>query len=192
MKGNFRSLRVIAASVLVLTLAACGGGAVTNVSISGTITGLTTGSLTISNVLSQVIAPAGTTTFKFPTNVSSGLVYNVVVTSQPVEVTCTVANNTGVAGTDPITNVAVTCKNNRVLGGTVSGLKSAGLELANGSNRVTVLANATSFGFPIKVVTGSSYGVTVLTQPASQTCSVSNGVGTVGAADVSSVTVNCI
>jgi hypothetical protein len=191
MKGNFPSLRVIIASVAALGLVACGGSTVTNVPVSGTISGLTAGPLVLSNALSLVSVQAGTTTFKFPSNVSSGLAYTVAVITQPPDMTCTVANSAGFAGTDPITNVAVTCANNRVLGGTVSNLKTGGLELVNGSNRLVIAANSTTFAFPTKVVAGTAYGVTVLTQPTGQTCSVTDGVGTMGGADISSVKVAC-
>ncbi|MGY6554696.1 MAG: hypothetical protein ACXIUM_09255, partial [Wenzhouxiangella sp.] len=50
-----------------------------------------------------------------------------------------------------------------------------------------------SFSFPA-LLDGSSYAVTVLTQPTelSQTCSVSNGSGTVSGSDVDTIEVNCI
>ena len=196
MKGNPRFLRTIIASAALAGLTACGGGGnVTNVSVGGTITGLTTGTVTLSNVLSIVTAPAGTTTFKFPARVSSGLPYSVTVATQPAEMTCTPTNATGVAGTTDITNVAVTCKNNRTLGGTITGLRSNGLVLANGSMQLTVPAGVPSFRFVKALPADSTYGVSVLTQPSDpsgQTCTVSNGAGTIGASDVTSITVNCI
>ena len=195
MKGNLRFLRTIIASAALAGLTACGGGNVTNVSVGGTITGLTTGTLTLSNVLSIVSAPAGTTTFKFPARVSTGLPYTVSIALQPAEMTCALANATGVAGTTDITNVAVTCKNNRTLGGTVTGLRNGGLVLVNGSNQLTVASGVNSFVFPNKIPADTAYGVTILSQPnnpSAQTCTVSNGAGTIGASDVTSVAVNCI
>jgi hypothetical protein len=49
------------------------------------------------------------------------------------------------------------------LGGTVSGLNASGLVLANGTDQVTVMANATSFTLPTLVAYSSSYAVTVKT-----------------------------
>jgi hypothetical protein len=42
-----------------------------------------------------------------------------------------------------------------------------------------------------KVGDGYPYGVTVLTQPTNQTCTVVNGTGTMGAGPVNNIQVNC-
>lgn len=79
------------------------------------------------------------------------------------------------------------------LGGTVSGLTGTGLVLQNnGANNVTVPPNSTSFSFPRSMAIGSTYSVSVLTQPTSplQSCAVSNGSGTVGTAP-SNIAVVC-
>ena len=76
------------------------------------------------------------------------------------------------------------------IGGTVSGLTGSGLVLQNtGSSDLSVSASGV-FTFAGTVASGSSYGVTVLAQPAGQVCSVANGSGT-ATADVTSVTVSC-
>ena len=57
------------------------------------------------------------------------------------------------------------------IGGTVTGLTGAGLVLQdNGGDNLTVSANATSFTFSTAVASGGAYSVTVLTQPAGQSC----------------------
>ena len=76
--------------------------------------------------------------------------------------------------------------------GSVSGLgagKSVGL-LNNAGDAITVNANG-SFTFPTAINSGSSYAVTVGTQPVGQTCSVSNGSGT-ATANVTNVSVSCV
>jgi hypothetical protein len=77
------------------------------------------------------------------------------------------------------------------VGGTISNLKTPGLVLVNGSTRLDVLANATSFTLPVKVADGAPYGITILTQPTGQTCSVAGGTGTMGSADINNVAVTC-
>jgi hypothetical protein len=52
-------------------------------------------------------------------------------------------------------------------------------------------ANTISFSFGAVLTPGSSYEVTVQTTPTGLTCSVANGRGTAGAADVSDVKVTC-
>ncbi len=190
MKGFSRQLRLILASALALGLVACGGSVVTNVSVGGTIAGYSSSALKLSNGYSAVVIPAGATSFVFPTRVSVGLSYNVSVLEQPPGMTCLVTNGAGIAISTDITNVAVTCATNNNLGGTVTGLTSSGLTLANGSSTLNITANG-SFVFANKVMDGSTYGVTVLNQPKPQTCSVLNGAGKMTPVDVTSVIVTC-
>lgn len=79
------------------------------------------------------------------------------------------------------------------LGGTVSGLATGTSVVLqnNGGDALTLGANG-AFTFLSPVPHGSAYSVTVLTQPAGQTCSVQQGVGTMGTANVSNVTVACL
>ena len=79
------------------------------------------------------------------------------------------------------------------IGGTVSGLSGSGLVLQiNGGDDLTLSAPG-KFSFAGRVNSGAAYAVTVAMQPSqpTQTCRVSDGSGIVGAADVTSVTVEC-
>ena len=60
----------------------------------------------------------------------------------------------------------------------------------NGGDDLTVSANG-SFNFATKLAGGAAYDVTVKTNPSGQSCSVANGSGTIGSADVSNVAVSC-
>jgi hypothetical protein len=77
------------------------------------------------------------------------------------------------------------------IGGTITGLTASGLVLANGSDTVSPAAGAASFVFATALASGSSYAVTVKTQPSSELCQVSNGSGQVGSAGVTNVMVTC-
>jgi 6-phosphogluconolactonase (cycloisomerase 2 family) len=78
------------------------------------------------------------------------------------------------------------------IGGTVSGLTASGLVLQNnGGDNLTVTANMASFTFATKVAGGGAYAVTVMTQPANETCTVTGGSGTVGTSNVTSVSIAC-
>ena len=48
-----------------------------------------------------------------------------------------------------------------------------------------------TFTFPSLLATGETYNVTVVTNPTSQQCAVSNGSGTVGTANVTNISVTC-
>ena len=79
------------------------------------------------------------------------------------------------------------------IGGNVSGLgagKSVVL-LNNGGDALTRNANG-SFTFATPLANGAAYAVTVGTQPVGQTCTVSNGTGTVASANVTNVAVSCV
>jgi len=58
------------------------------------------------------------------------------------------------------------------------------LVLANGIDTLNVAANANSFTMPTAETSGSTYNVTVATQPSNQLCQIANGSNTVGTADV--------
>jgi hypothetical protein len=77
------------------------------------------------------------------------------------------------------------------IGGTVAGLGGSGLALAlNGGAALALPANATSFAFPGTLPYGSSYEVTIATEPVNQDCTVTDGSGTVDA-QVTDVSVSC-
>ena len=76
------------------------------------------------------------------------------------------------------------------IGGTVSGFNGGTLALwNNGGDRLAISGNG-SFTFRLQIATGSDYAVVVATQPAGQTCSVTNGSGT-APGNVNSITVTC-
>jgi len=80
------------------------------------------------------------------------------------------------------------------VGGNVYGLGAAtGLTLLlNGANYLSVAADGT-FQFPAYLSSGTSYSVTVSTQPGDTPgpCGVTNGKGVMAAADVASIVVSC-
>jgi hypothetical protein len=190
MKTSLPFLTRFAGAVLAIGLAGCGGSSVTNVNVSGTITGLTEANLILSNGYNTLAIDANATSFKFPTRLNEGLGYVVSVLQQPSQMTCTVANSSGTIGTSDVTNVQVTCAPNKLLSGHVAGLTGS-VTLVNGKDDVIVTAPATTFQFPTRVAEGASYGVTVLPGSTSQTCVVVNGVGTMGTSDIDTVQVNC-
>ncbi|WP_376692420.1 choice-of-anchor Q domain-containing protein [Wenzhouxiangella sp. EGI_FJ10409] len=98
---------------------------------------------------------------------------------------------TGITGACAVT--AEFSVNSYTIGGTVSGFDGSGLVLQNNAgDDLTIGANG-SFSFPTALTHGSTYQVTVLTQPTepSQTCTVTNGSGQLNGADVDNVAVNC-
>jgi hypothetical protein len=77
------------------------------------------------------------------------------------------------------------------IGGTISGLNSSGLVLANGANTLSPSSGSNTFTFSSKKAAGNSYSVTVQSNPAGQICTVSNGSGTVGSQSITNVAISC-
>src|SRR2546421_7358059 len=80
------------------------------------------------------------------------------------------------------------------IGGTITSLTGSGLVLQlNGGSNLSVNSNATAFTFVTQLASGAAYAVSVLTQPTnpSQTCTVSNGSGNMGSANVASISISC-
>lgn len=100
------------------------------------------------------------------------------------------ADATSTGTTDPVTGT-VSAKA-YMIGGTVTGLAGQGLVLSVNGNDVTVAANG-SFTAGAPVPAGTAYAVTVQSQPTgpNQLCALGGDTGTVGTADVSTVTVDC-
>lgn len=161
-------------------------------SLSGTISGLTQPGLVLANGTDQRAVSASATSFTLPTSVATTSSYAVTVATQPNGLACAVAGGAGTMGTSDITGIAVTCANRDfTLGGTVNGLSSSGLVLANGGELLPVPTNSTSFVFATPVTFSTNYAVTVATQPVGMTCSVSAGSATMPAASVTDVAIVC-
>src|SRR6266550_1018590 len=164
--------------------------------IGGVVTGLTTGStgLVIQDNAIDNLTITGNGTFTFKTAIVSGKGYNVSVSTPPSTPpqTCTVANFAGTANAN-VTNVQITCSTGTLsIGGTVVGLLGTGLVVQNNAGDDLAIATSNPFTFKTAVAIGSTYLVTVRTQPTSptQTCTVTNGTGTANA-NVGNIQITC-
>jgi len=95
-------------------------------------------------------------------------------------------------GTTYVCNGAPATATFRTISGTLSGLSPGSTVVLrdNGTDDLTLSANG-NFTFPTPLTTGSTYAVTVATQPVGGTCSVANATGTVGTSNVTNIAVNC-
>jgi uncharacterized repeat protein (TIGR03803 family) len=162
--------------------------------VGGTISGLTSSGLVLVNGSDTLAVKPGASSFTMPTAVAYTSAYTVTVQTQPTGLTCSVSNGSGTMGSAAVTNIAVTCSaNTYTVGGTISGLTASGLVLLdNGGDATAISANATQFTMNTGVAYGGAYAITVQTPPTGLVCPVSNGTGTMGAADVSSVSIACV
>jgi hypothetical protein len=190
------SLRAGAALACTLALSACGGSD-GQYYVGGSISGVTrTGLVLTNNGGSDFAVPVpasgtGVGRFNFPNLFSSDDTYNVEVKSVPSNVKeCKVFNGRGRIAFD-VGTISVVCEiKKHELKGTISNLTGSGLEIINGEDRHVIAAGATSFTMA-QVSEDAVYGITILKQPAGQTCTIANGTGTMGSADVTNVAVTC-
>ena len=185
-------LRPLAALLLTLGLAACGGKA--SYDVSGTISNLNTNGLILVNGGDSVSPAAGTTTFTFGKRIDYGTDYNITVKQNPAHMNCTISGGTGSAGHYVSIQASVSCSQNMyTVGGTVSGLTADGLVLINGNAQTTVAKGSTTFTLAAPVADGDKYGISVFTQPTGLICAVApgTGVGTMGEANVTTVQIAC-
>ncbi|HEY0745288.1 MAG TPA: choice-of-anchor tandem repeat GloVer-containing protein [Steroidobacteraceae bacterium] len=162
--------------------------------VGGTISGLTSSGLVLVNGNDTRAVNISAPSFTMPIAVAYTSAYAVTVQTQPVGLTCSVSNGAGTMGSAAVTNITVTCSANMyTVGGSITGLTASGLVLLdNGGDAIPVSANATQFTMNTGVAYGSAYTVTVRTPPMGLVCSVSNGTGIMGAADVTSVSIGCV
>src|SRR5208337_3762634 len=167
------------------------GGNAASYTVGGTVSGLS-GTVVLQDNGGDNLSVSANGTFTFATSLVSGSAYSVTVKTNPAGQACTVSNGSGTVGSANVTSVSVSCSNaaSYTVGGTVSGLSGTVVLQDNGGDNLSVSANGT-FTFATAVVSGASYAVTVLTNPSGQACTVSNGSGTIGSANVTNVAVSC-
>jgi hypothetical protein len=164
--------------------------------VGGTVAGLLGTGLVLDDNAVDPLPVAASGPFTFPTKLVQGAAFWVTVKTQPASPaqTCTVSGAMGNVHTADVSNVTVNCTAATAftIGGTVSGLASGEAVVLqnNGADNLTLNANG-SFTFVAPINIGAPYSVTVLTQPVGQTCTVTNGTGTVAAANVTNVTLVC-
>jgi hypothetical protein len=200
-------------TLLCALVSACGGGggvAPTSASVGGVVTGLPSGvTVLLNNSGTETIAVPINGVFAFAKRVAEGGSYSVTVVGENSSL-CAVANGKGSVGRDvaTVSNVTVTCDYVTPhattfdffnVGVTVSGLLPDAsvtvMNHGNGAETVTATENGL-FVFPVQYaaqqVPGRFIDVTVKTQPANQTCTVSNGTGPIPVpANFANVAVSC-
>ena len=77
------------------------------------------------------------------------------------------------------------------MGGSISGLATAGLVLKNGLSELSISSGKSTFEFQNTVDSGAAYSVSVHVQPTGQTCSVSSGSGTMTYIGAKNIQVTC-
>lgn len=167
----------------------------THYTIGGTISGLSD-TVVLQDNGTDDLGRSTNGPFTFAAALKNQATYAVTVRTQPSGQTCVVANGSGTIAGANVTDVTVSCQPNPppvryyTVGGMISGLSGTVVLQDNGGDDLTLSADG-SFAFATPLAEGSSYNVTVASQPANQLCTITNGAGTIGSANVTSVAVTC-
>ena len=160
--------------------------------IIANITGLAGSGLVLQNNAGDNLSITSNTTFAFSTKIASLAGYNVTVLTQPttLDQICTVSSGIGAVTTADVT-INVSCVTNTYnVGVTVTGLAGTLILQNNSGDNLTFNSNI-SQNFTTATTDGNSYNVTVLSQPAGQTCFLFSPKGTIAGSSVTSTTLNC-
>jgi hypothetical protein len=175
-----RNLLLMVLGALFLTTFTVTSFAATSFTISVAVTGLT-GTLVVQDSKVEALTFTTNNTQTFPTAYTSGSSYAVRVKTQPAGQTCTLSSNATGTITSNIT-VTATCTTNTgndTISVAVTGLTGTLVVKDDKSDTLTFTANNTQT-FATSYASGSTYAVTVQTQPAGQTCTLSsNASGTI-------------
>lgn len=208
---RFWWLKAAAVAASVLALSACGGhggggnnnnpppSTTTTYTVGGTVTGLTSGSVTLRLNGGNDLTVNAAGSFTFAAQLTNGTSYTAVVTAQPSSLICgpAVGNGTGTISGANVTNLTLSCAPYHV-GGNVTGLKGAGLVLeVNYAGDLAIPvppSGAASFTFPGLPTTLPLYTIRIKSQPAGQTCTIVNSSGAISstAPDATAAAVACI
>jgi len=168
-----------------VTVTATCSATVKNYTISVKTTGLT-GTLVVQDSKSDELTFTTNTTKTFATSYASGSTYTVTVVTQPANQTCTLSSNASGTITANVT-VTATCKTNTYkISVAVTGL-SGTLKLQDNDGATLTFTTNKTQTFSTSYSSGSTYSVTITSQPSGQTCTLgSNASGTI----TSNITVN--
>ncbi len=177
--------------VALIIIPGCGGGGGGGYTIGGTITGLV-GTLILQNNGGDDYSASADGSFTFATSIADGESYTVTVKTQPDGQTCNITNAAGTVAGENIESVIVACHDGSLfsVGGTVNDLSGTVVLQNNGGDDLSVTTSG-SFTFITALADGSTYDVTVGTQPSGQVCYVSNGSGIISSASVTDISVSC-
>lgn len=166
---------------------------ITGFTIGGTVSGAS-GPLVVTLNGANNLIVNGNGAFTFAPRLATGATYAVLASSPPAGQTCSITGGSGTVSNANI-NVAVACSNAAnafTVGGVVNGASGPITLLLNGTADETFAGPGFVFSTP--VAQGTNYNVGIFAPPTGQVCTPRNptNVGTVGAANVTTVVIDCV
>lgn len=170
------------------------GGSTVSYTLGGTVYNLN-GQVELQSLSGEKLTLEANGAFSFNAPVAAGAAYGISVANHPVGQTCLATAGSGTANAT-VNTVVVNCSNLTYgVSASVSGLSGGSLVLRNnGGDDLSISANGDhSFATPVPF--GNAFTVTVQSQPAGQTCTVSSAMGNSASGTVSGDTrlsVQCV
>lgn len=169
-----------------MALYGCGGSDNDIVLRITSITGLNRDGMTVTNNKGPALPVRANSTFFDVGLIKADSDFNIEIATQPPNAKCDIFNASGNVGSFTPQSIYITCKIFTYdLFGKVNNLKG-NLVINNGSIRKELKAGDTSFTLTTRngdtvvsgqIAEGTPYGLTILAQPAGQTCTITNGSG---------------
>ena len=144
---------------------------VTTFTISVAVTGLS-GTLVVQDNKSDLLTFTKNNTQTFATGYPSGAAYTVTIVTQPVGQTCTLSSNSKGSITSNVTVTATCTSGGFTISVAVTGLTGTLVVEDSPTDQLTFTTNTTKT-FATTYISGATYAVTIKTQPAGQTCTLS-------------------
>jgi 6-phosphogluconolactonase (cycloisomerase 2 family) len=161
--------------------------------VGGTVSGLSGSGFVLRNGTTPVALSGSTFSISLPSAAS----YSFNVGTQPTNPsqTCVVsANGSGTVASNNVGDISVTCTTNVYpIGGNVTGLQpgTSFTLTKNGTQQIVISANG-MYEFAQGLLSGTTYGVVITKKALGQTCTVTNGSGTVTTGPITNVNVDCV
>jgi hypothetical protein len=187
---------IVRLAIVGVVLGACGGGSKSppptpaQYKIAGTVSGLVGSGLVLRNGgVDLPIAADGA--FEFAATAANGTEYAISVAQQPTTPwqTCSVDRGAGTVADADVAAVVTCATNTYAIGGTApAGLTAVTLTVAGNAPQTISSPPAGAFAFP-GIPSGAQY--TVAATAPNQTCTASNGTGTLAGEDVTNIAFTC-
>ncbi len=185
-----------------LGLAGCGGNDDGELQLGMSLSGVTRTGLIVTNKAGPALPVPPGSTFIFPELVPVDSDYDIAIVARPLNTdSCVVVGGKGNTGAVSPGTISIQCVvTTFALGGTVQGLTGGDLVVNNGKHSVKILSGATTFTMTApttanpkfgEIPEGIPYGLTILQQPATGTCTIANPAGTMPAAAVNNIVISC-
>ena len=184
-------------STLLYGCSSGGGGPAPTYTVGGSVSGLASGAtLVLQNNGVGTLNVTGNGSYQFETPLTTNTAYNVTILTQPNNHSCQISGGSGTVAAQAVTTITISCTldPSYTLGGSVSGLSTGNLVVQKSSGSTTTSHTLSANGpytLDGTLFAGSTYSVTIPTQPNNHSCQISNGSGTVANANISNIDISC-